>query len=80
MGNSCSSNESNVDNTIGMTKLERKFIKSSLEKDDDFINRGNARKRLDEFIDNLSVKYLNKGDKLFSYGDQSNELYIIAHG
>ena len=48
--------------------------------DDDFINRNNARKRLDEFIDSLEVKYLKTGEQLFSFGEKSDKLYVLAHG
>lgn len=59
---------------------ERKFVKESLLANEDFINRRNARKRLDEFIDTLQVKHLKSDDKLFSFGDKSDEIFIVGHG
>ena len=73
-----SSSELNNDQSIN--RNERKFLKESLLANEDFINRRNARKRLDEFIDTLQVKHIESGDKLFSFGDKSDEIFIIGHG
>jgi CRP-like cAMP-binding protein len=79
MGN-CSSSSNDGIISGGMNRNERKFIKECLELNSEFMTKQNAKKRLNEFIDKLSVLILEKGDKLFSFGEKSDKLYIVAHG
>ena len=85
MGNCNSNSIGNPDFSSGpsgnvMSRNERKFIKECFECNKEFIEKHNARKRLDEFIDKLSLLNLEKGEKLFACGEKSDKLYILLHG